>query len=118
MKHNYQHVTIEERAGVVVAYLSGVINARTAEAIQTRLETHMISDCPLLLDLSAVDFLSSAGLSMFVALQRRLVEQGGQLVLVSISEPVKNTLSWVGAVDFIPIETDLSAGLDYLAKGK
>ena len=52
---------------------------------------------------------------MFVALQRRLAAHGAQLVLVDLSDAVHNTLSWVGAEDFIPVYADLEAGLNYLA---
>ena len=115
MKYEYPHVTIEERAGVVVAYLAGVVNAGTVEQIQAQLEAHLVVEWPLMLDLSAVNFLSSAGLSMFVALQRRLAAHGTQLVLVALSDAVHNTLSWVGAEDFIPVYADIEAGLSYLS---
>jgi anti-anti-sigma factor len=50
----------------------------------------------LALDLSAIDFLSSAGIRGLVSAQRRLAAVSGSLAVVSLSEPVDRVLSMVG----------------------
>jgi anti-anti-sigma factor len=50
----------------------------------------------LALDLSAIDFLSSAGIRGLVSAQRRLAAVSGSLAVVSLSEPVDKVLSMVG----------------------
>lgn len=50
----------------------------------------------LALDLSTVDFLSSAGIRALVSAQRQLSAVNGTLTVVSLSEPVDKVLSMVG----------------------
>jgi anti-anti-sigma factor len=50
----------------------------------------------LALDLSAVEFLSSAGIRALVSAQRQLGAVNGSLTVVSVSEPVDKVLSMVG----------------------
>lgn len=50
----------------------------------------------LALDLSAIEFLSSAGIRALVSAQRQLGTVNGSLTVVSLSEPVDKVLSMVG----------------------
>jgi anti-anti-sigma factor len=50
----------------------------------------------LALDLSAVEFLSSAGIRALVSAQRQLGAVNGSLTVVSVSEPVDKVLSMIG----------------------
>ena len=113
MKYEYQHVTIEERTAVVVAYLSGQLNALTIPPVHTRLEQILTSGSKLLIEMSAVAFLSSAGLWMLYSLQRQFPDQG-KLVLAGLSESVRTTLALVGFDSLLRSFDTESAALAYL----
>ena len=57
----------------------------------------------LVIDLSRLDYVSSAGLRVFLLASKRLNPAGGKLVLCSLQEPVKEVFDIVGFFSILSI---------------
>jgi anti-sigma B factor antagonist len=65
----------------------------------------------LILDLSAVDFLDSAGLGLLMILYGNMKVRGGQLRLVAPAARVREVLKMTNTDAILPIDPDLAAAL-------
>ena len=68
----------------------------------------------LLLDMSQVPFMSSAGLRLLLLLYRQITGQGGKVVLVGVSEDIQDTMSATGFLAFFTLQSTVDAGLETL----
>jgi len=104
--------TVEE---VKVAVLVGDVDASTAPTVTEQILPLGESHGKILLDMTGVAYMSSAGLRMLLSLYRQAAAQESQLVLIGLSEDVKDTMSVTGFLDFFQISDTVEAGLASLA---
>lgn len=99
------NVKIEKKPDLTVAELSGDLDGSTALQAQIQVVSAIGQDTRLILDMSKVDFMSSAGLRMLLGLQRQLSAKG-RLVLTGLSEQIHDTMSITGFLElFLVAET-------------
>ena len=104
---------------ITVVELSGDIDGSSAPQAQESILALVQPGCKLLLDMSRVDYMSSAGLRMLLVTSRTISAKGGQLVLVGLSEDLVDTMSVTGFLDAstgIPYEETMEAGLAALGQ--
>ncbi len=89
-------VTIDTSDGFSVVALAGEVDGRTAPVVQDKVVPVLGPDSKVLLDLSAVTFLSSAGLRLLLVLYRQAAAAKGKLALVAVPEEVQDTMSATG----------------------
>ena len=88
--------TVEYKRVSVVS-VTGRIDSATARDFETELNDHTSKGKNnIVLDLGAVDFISSAGLRVLVTTRKAVRSAGGNLVLANSSERVKETLEIAG----------------------
>ena len=84
-------------------------NLKTADArLQTAIEGGSVR---LVLDLSGVPYMDSAGLGTLVHASGLVRERGGALRLAGVTERVAALLRMTLTDTFLPIDTDVDAGL-------
>ena len=90
-------LTPERNAGVLVLVAAGRVSHASADHLRAALDEAIAQEpAGLVLDLSGVDYLSSAGLLAIESASARLARTGGSLVLCDASEPVRVTLDLAG----------------------
>ncbi len=95
--------TVEE---IKVVELSGDIDANTAPDVQKQVVPLAEPGSKILMDMTNVPYMSSAGLRMLLSLYRQTQAKEGKLVLVGLSEELQDTMSVTGFLDlFITAET-------------
>ncbi|WP_214412398.1 STAS domain-containing protein [Sphaerisporangium fuscum] len=106
-------VTVTSRTvdGVTVARIDGEITSTTASGVQERLLPLVRDAGRLLVDFSAVPYVSSAGLRMLLLLYRRAQQLAAAIVLVGLSEEVRFVMSATGFLDFFEIGDDVESAL-------
>ncbi len=102
-------------SGVSVVTVQGTIDSSTAPAAQEQILPLVQPGCRLLLDMSRVDYMSSAGLRMMLLLYRRVAGGAGRVVLAGLSEDIKDTMSLTGFLDFFHTCDTLDSGLASLS---
>jgi len=105
-------VASERKDGIVVMAVNGRLGTASSEALvdaisQEIREPHL----RLLVDLSGVDYVSSAGLGALQTIAQRVHESRGELILCALSEPVRLVFDLAGLLPAFAIEPSRTAGL-------
>jgi anti-sigma B factor antagonist len=93
-------VATETVGEVSVVALDGTIDGSTVADAQARILAEIRTGCRLVLDLSRLEYMSSAGLRMMLLVFRQVSGQGGKVVLAGLAEEIRDTMSLTGFLDF------------------
>lgn len=87
------------------------VDSRTVSNIQHEIFPLIESNSKLIIDLSQVSYMSSAGLRMLLSSYRKMTAKNGKLILVGLSEEIKDTMSVTGFLDFFNHSENAVTGL-------
>lgn len=107
-------VTHHTLAGTTVVTLRGELDGKTAPATQEQIVPLIPPGGRILLDISGVSYMSSAGLRMLLLLYRQALSQDSRIALVGLSEDIEDTMSATGFLDFFVVGESLDSGLKLL----
>lgn len=85
---------------IIIVAPAGEINGQTAPELQEKLLPLARPGCKILLDMSGVTYLSSAGLRLLLVFYRQVTGNNGRIVLTGLPEMVADTMSNTGFLDF------------------
>lgn len=88
----------------VILKISGRLNTDTAPEVEAVVENLDDSVNELYFDLSECEYVSSAGLRIFMATQKHMIASGKKFVLYKPKHVVVEVLEMVGMIDFMNIE--------------
>ena len=94
--------------------LTGEIDATNAAEIQQRVMPLSAPGCKLLLDMTKVAYMSSAGLRMLLSLYRQTSAKQGRIVLVGLSDELQDTMSMTGFLGYFTVLDSLESGIQSL----
>ena len=100
--------TVEE---VKVVELIGDVDANTAPTVQQQVLPLAEPGSKIIMDMTQVPYMSSAGLRMLLSMYRQTEAKKGKLVLVGLSEELKDTMSVTGFLDFFTTCETFEQGL-------
>jgi anti-sigma B factor antagonist len=104
-------IMTSEQDGISVVQISGDIDGKTApEALQT-ITPLIIDNSRIALDMTAVRYMSSAGLRFLLSVYRQIMTKKGKVVLVGLNADIKDTMSATGFLDYFVTVDTLAAGL-------
>jgi anti-sigma B factor antagonist len=104
--------TVQRLAVVEVA---GKLDANTAPETEAQVLPLVKPGCKIILDMTQVDYMSSAGLRMFLLLNRSISSNKGRIALVGLSEEIRDTMEMTGFLKYFTTYETLNAGLEALA---
>ena len=96
-------VTTQTKNNIVYITIQGSIDSNTAGELQSRIMEELTSCNRVIMDLTAVVFLSSAGLRVLLILYRQLNANGGKVLLVNVSEEICDIMSMTGFINFFEL---------------
>jgi anti-sigma B factor antagonist len=99
---------------VNVVRLTGDLDGNTAPAVQAEIMQLVVPYAKMILDMSGVSYMSSAGLRMLLVTYRSINSQSGKVILVGLSEEIRDTMSLTGFLDFFTYLETLDEGLKTL----
>lgn len=108
-------IQIKTIGEIHVVKLKGDIDTNTAKDVTEKLSELVTPGARLLLEMTQVRYMSSAGLRILLTLYRQTTAQEGKLVLVGLSEELLDTMSVTGFLDFFTTAATEDAGLAALA---
>lgn len=95
---------IEHGAGFALGRLQGELTLGNAAQLYRRLEPELVAGGTLVLDLSELEFLDSAGIHCLFRLARALTQRGGELrLVVPPGAPSHRILQIVDPSGYIPM---------------
>lgn len=101
--------SVSREPGYAVLSVAGDVDAGTEQRFRdalTSVLTHGV--LRIVVDLSRVDFMSSAGIGVLMGVRRVLSDAGGSLVLASPHGQVAQVLSMTGVAEVIPVTASVS----------
>lgn len=107
-------VEITTQDEITIIALNGQIDGRAAPRIQEQILQNVLPSGRLALDMSRVDYMSSAGLRMLLLLSRQVTAVGSQLVLIGLAEELSDTMAITGFLPFFDVYDSLADGLTAL----
>ncbi|MZD04656.1 anti-sigma factor antagonist [Streptomyces sp. SID5785] len=105
-------VSSHERAGRTVVALEGEINSTTSGGLQAQLLPLVTQGAAVLIDLTGISYISSAGLRTLLIVHRHAQQLEAGITLVGLSEEVSFVMSATGFLDFFRVAEDLDAELE------
>jgi anti-sigma B factor antagonist len=103
-----------ESDGIGTVVVSGDVDLLTAPHMAAAVQRAQESGKAVLLDLSGVDFLGSAGLSVLVQAARRAGDDHGRFAVLVTSHPVQRAIEVTGLDAALSIFKTADAAADYL----
>ena len=90
-------ITEDRMADVLILGLSGKLDATTAKTFEDKILAEIeAGDRRLVIDLSQLDYVSSAGLRVFLVAAKRLRSRDGKIALCSLQEHVQRVFDLSG----------------------
>jgi len=83
-----------------VVTLTGALDGKTAPEVQSALAPVLGEFAVLVIDLTAVAYMSSAGLRVLLLIHRQLTAKKGRAILVGLSESLAETMRITGFLQF------------------
>lgn len=102
---------VERYNHITVLSLKGSLNGATVAAMQDQILGQIQNGQRVLLDLSGVQYLSSAALRFLLSLYRAVRENSGTMALAGLSEEMADIMSMTGFLDLFRTYKDLGTAL-------
>lgn len=99
---------------VTVIAIEGELDGKTAPVAQGEVLPMVQPGCKLLIDMSKVPYMSSAGLRMMLLIYRQVSGNDGQSILVGLSEEIRDTMEVTGFLDYFETRETYEEGLEAL----
>ncbi|MCG8423281.1 MAG: STAS domain-containing protein [Proteobacteria bacterium] len=99
---NPENVEIEIQSvdGVTIVVLTGELDTNKSRAVQANVLPLVAARGKMIIDLSRVSYMSSAGLRFLLSLYRHTSNQDGVLILVGLADEIRETMEVTGFLDF------------------
>ena len=104
-------VTITEMDEIAVVEVTGDIDSKTAPEFERNAKLATEKSQKIAIDLTNVEFMSSAGLRVLLMVFRNIKSQNGKVILVGVSEDIQDVMSTTGFINFFTIVGTLDEAL-------
>jgi len=109
-------VKVSQEGDIAVVSLTGDLDSRTAHSVQERVGKALAKSPLLALDLSRLNYMSSAGLRVMLLTYRQAQRAGGRMAVVGLSDELRLLMSAVGFLSFFTVASDLEEAAKLLAE--
>lgn len=109
-------LTIDSRPdGVTIVHMVGDLDSMGTHMIQKTFETALLErGLQVIVDLSEVEFISSAGMAMLLVRGKSLRQGGGRLAIASANQRVMEVLTLAGFHELFEVYPTVDAALEKL----
>ena len=107
-------ISVELVEEVVLVRIVGDVDGSTAPEAQNQIMPLVQPGSRILLDMSGVPYMSSAGLRMLLSTYRQVANQDGRIALTGLAEELKDTMEVTGFLKFFTSCETVDEGLKAL----
>ena len=108
-------IEIERVETNLIVRISGDLDLHTVPALRKRIEARLDQEVGiknLILNLTGVDFVDSAGIGFIIGRYKRISKHGGQLRVVNIKESINKVFKLSGILKIADIFSDEAEALE------
>ena len=111
------HINEQQDRGVLVIAPAGRIDSTTSDRLEQLLVARISSgERRFVVDFSAVEYISSAGLRVMLMLAKRLKDARGEVAICALPEPVRQVFSLAGFLPLFAVDATCEAAVARLAR--
>ena len=103
-----ENKTVED---IIIIEIEGSIDSKTAPEFEASVKNATGNFKKVVVDLTKVDFCSSAGLRVLLLLYRNIKASNGQSVLTGVSDDIKEIMGDTGFIKFFAFSETVEAGI-------
>lgn len=107
-------IEISSQQEITIIKLTGELHRQTAPGIQEKITPLATPHCKILLDMSGVTYMSSAGLRLLLLFYRKIEGGQGKIVITGLQELVRDTMSITGFLEFFTAYDTIEEGINAL----
>lgn len=107
-------IDVKTLEAVTVVGIAFDVDAKTAPGLQERILPLITAERPLILDMSRVSYMSSAGLRVLLTTYRQATSSKARLVLTGLSEDLRDMMSATGFLSFFVIYDTVDVAFESL----
>jgi anti-anti-sigma factor len=106
------NITLSQKSGTTIVQIAGSMDALSSDEAQTFFDKQInnTQKC-LVIDLSQVDYLSSAGLRVLISALKNARQRGGDLYLAGLQDNVRQVLNLAGFASIFKIFATIEEAL-------
>lgn len=97
-------ITQEKKDSKLTLALEGRLDTTTTPALEEVINKDLEGVAELVYDLKDLEYISSAGLRMLLASQKKMTAQNGTMVLINVQEQVNEVLEITGFLDILTVK--------------
>jgi len=106
-------IVVTNESDIFIFSIQGRLDAVSVPELEERLNQWFEqSETKLIFDLDRLDYISSAGLRVFLTTAKKMKARGGKLCMARLRENVKNVFTISGFITLIPAFDTLGAAQD------
>lgn len=105
-------INVKMTGQVTVVELQGEIEGKTAPLVQEQVLPLLQPGAKVLLNLTGVPYMSSAGLRMMLSTYRQATSNKARVALIGLSQEIQETMSATGFLRFFTLYDTVEAGLE------
>lgn len=111
------NLTEKRQEQVIIISIDGRLDTTNYQQLESRILHHLQQNhTTLVIDCSGMDYVSSAGLRIFLVALKKLNAAGGQLALCALRENIKEIFDILGFTGIFKIYTDQQQALQALGQ--
>lgn len=104
-------INLKNQQDVCIAELTGDLDGQTSSMVQEKLLPLLTSQGKIILNLTEVEYMSSAGLRVLLNLYKQAQNQESQVILIGLSKDVKDVMEVTGFLKFFTLSNNLETAL-------
>lgn len=108
-------IATTNRDHVTIIFLEGAIDGKTAPLVRDELRPLLEKADDVVLDMSKVDYLSSAGLRLLLLVYREFAAKNKKLVLAGMSREIEEVMSYTGFLGFFRLAPTQTQAMKMIA---
>src|ERR1700761_6525113 len=105
------NITFKKSGDVEIAEIEGSIDSKTSPELQQSVLDVIPGTSKIILDMTKVGFVSSAGLRVLLMVYRQIKGKNGKIILVGVSDEIKDVMFMTGFITIFEIEKTLDEAL-------
>jgi anti-sigma B factor antagonist len=108
-------VNVREMNNMKIIAIKGELDGKTAPEAQEKILPLAKSDATLIIDMSQVGYMSSAGLRMMLLIYRQIGASGGSVALVGLTEEVEETMELTGFLSYFDTYDSVESAIEKMS---